>query len=151
MISGFVTTVRPKAAARALANAVDLDVPYAMNLITVTQEFLKTNPDTAERLLKAYIEGVGSMIRDKALATRIFGKYFKRSDAEFLDETYAIVTKFLERIPRVDPRTISTAIEVESIKGASAAQLTDKLVDNSIVDRLVRDGFTDRVFGKSAR
>jgi NitT/TauT family transport system substrate-binding protein len=151
VISGFVTTVRPKAAARALANAVDLDVPYAMNLITVTQEFLKTNPDTAERLVKAYIEGVGSMIRDKALASRIFSKYFKRSDAEFLDETYAIVTKFLERIPRVDPRTISTAVEVESIKGASAEQLTDKLVDNSIVDRLVRDGFTDRVFGKSAR
>ena len=60
IIAGFVTTVKPKTAARPLANAADLDVPYAMNLITVTQDFLKTNPDTAERLLKAYIEGVGS-------------------------------------------------------------------------------------------
>jgi ABC-type nitrate/sulfonate/bicarbonate transport system substrate-binding protein len=149
IIAGFVTTVKPKAAARPLANAVDLDIPYAMNLITVTQDFLKANPDTAQRLLKAYIEGVGSMIRDKSLATTIFSKYFKRSDPAILDETYAIVVKYLERIPRVDPRTIATAIEIESIKGASAEQLTDKLVDNSIVDRLVKEGFTDRVFGKS--
>jgi NitT/TauT family transport system substrate-binding protein len=151
IIAGFVTTVKPRAAARPLANAVDLDVPYAMNLITVTQDFLKTNPDTAERLLKAYIEGVGAMIRDKDLASKIFRKYFKRSDPVFLDETYAIVVKYLERIPRVDPRTIATAIEIESIKGASAEQLTDKLVDNSIVDRLVKEGFTDKVFGKSRR
>lgn len=151
LISGFVTTVKPKAAARPLANAVDLDVPYAMNLITVTQDFLKANSDTAERLLKAYIEGVGSMIRDKALAAKIFTKYFKRSDAEFLDETYSIVVKFLERVPRVDPRTIATAIEIESVKGASVEQLADRLIDNSIVDRLVKEGFTERVFGKSGR
>ena len=151
IIAGFVTTVKPKATARALANAADLDVPYAMNLITVTQDFLKANPDTAERLLRAYIEGVGSMIRDKALASKIFSKYFKRSDPAFLDESYSIVAKFLERIPRVDPRTISTAVEIESIKGSSAEQLTDKLVDNSIVDRLVKEGFTDKVFGKSGR
>ena len=69
-----------------------------MNLITVTQDFLKANPDTAERLLRAYIEGVGSMIRDKTLASKIFSKYFKRSDPGFLDESYSIVTKFLERI-----------------------------------------------------
>ena len=151
MVAGFVTTVRPKAAARPLANAVDLDVPYAMNLFTVTQDFLRVNSETAERLLKAYIEGVGSMIRDKSLAAKIFSKYFKRSDPAFLDETYAIVTRFLERVPRVDSRTIATAIEIESIKGTSAEQLSEKLVDNSIIDRLVKEGFIEKVFGKTAR
>ena len=151
MISGFVKTVRPKAAARPLATAIDLDVPYAMNLITLTQDFLKANPDTAERLLKAYIEGVGSMVQDKPLAWKIFSKYFKRNDTEFLEETYAIIAKFLEKVPRVDPRTIATAIEIEAIEGARAEQLTARLVDNSIVDRLVKEGFTERVFGKAGR
>jgi NitT/TauT family transport system substrate-binding protein len=59
IIAGFVTMVKPKAAARPLASAADLDVPYAMNLITVTPDFLKANGDTAERLLKAYIEEAG--------------------------------------------------------------------------------------------
>ena len=151
IIAGFVTTVKPKAAARPLPNAADLDVPYAMNLITVTQDFLKTNPDTAERLLKAYIEGVGSMIRDKGLATKILSKYLKRDEPAFLEESYSIVTKFLERIPRVDPRTITTAVEIESIKDSSVEQLADKLIDNRIVDRLVKEGFTAKVFGKGGR
>ncbi len=151
IIAGFVTTVKPKAAARPLASAADLDVPYAMNLITVTQDFLKANRDTAERLLKAYIEGVGSMIRDKALATKILSKYLKRDEPAFLEESYSIVSQFLERIPRVDPRTIATAVEIESIKDASAEQLADKLIDNSIVDRLVKEGFTEKVFGKGIR
>ena len=151
ILAGFVTTVRPKAAAKALLNAADLDIPYAMNLITVTQDYLQKNPDISERLVKAYIEGVGGIIHDKGLAAKIFTKYLKRSDSVFLDETYSIVSKFMERVPRVDPRTISTALEIESIKGANADVLVEKLIDNSIVDRLVRDGFTEKVFGKGSR
>ncbi|MBI4528522.1 MAG: ABC transporter substrate-binding protein [Deltaproteobacteria bacterium] len=151
MLAGFVTTVRPKAAARSLFNAADLDIPYAMNLITTTHDFLQRNPDTAERLLKAYIEGVGAMVHDKELAARIFAKYFRRNDPGFLEDTYSIVNKFMERTPRVDPRTISTVLEFEPIKGAEADALAAKLIDNSIVDRLVRDGFIERVFGKTKR
>jgi len=151
IVAGFVTTVKPKTAARPLANAADLDIPYAMNLITVTQDFLKKNPDTAERLLRAYIEAVALMMQDKGLAAKIFTKYLKRSDPAFLEETYSMVSKFLERVPRVDPRTISTAIELESIKGTNAEVLAEKLVDNSLVDRLVKEGFIEKVFSKGSR
>lgn len=151
MLAGFVTTVKPKAAAKALLNAADLDIPYAMNLITVTQDYLHKNPDTVERLLKAYIEGVGAMIHDKGLAMKIFTKYLRRSDPSFLDETYSIVSKFMERIPRVDPRTVSTVLEFEPIKGADAEVLAAKLIDNSIIDKLVKEGFIEKVFGKANR
>jgi NitT/TauT family transport system substrate-binding protein len=151
MFAGFVTTVKPKSAAKALLNAAELDIPYAMNLITVTQDYLQKNPDTAERVLKAYIEGVASMIQDKNLAAKIFAKYLKRSDAGFVEETYSIVAKFMERIPRVDPRTVSTVLEFEPIKGADADSLAAKLIDNSIVDKLVKEGFTEKVLGKANR
>ena len=150
-LAGFVTTVKPKSAAKALLNAAELDIPYAMNLITVTQDYLQKNPDTAERVVKAYIEGVASMIQDKELATKIFAKYLKRSDAGFLEETYSIVAKFMERVPRVDPRTVSTVLEFEPIKGADAGVLAAKLIDNSIVDKLVKEGFTEKVLGKANR
>lgn len=151
MLAGFVTTVKPKSTAKALLNAAELDIPYAMNLITVTQDYLQRNPDTAERVLKAYIEGVASMIHDKGLAAKIFAKYLKRSDPGFLEETYAIVEKFMERIPRVDPRTVSTVLEFEPIKGADAESLAAKLIDNRIVDKLVKEGFTEKVLGKGNR
>ena len=54
-----------------------------MNVMAVTREFLQKNPDTVERVIKAYIEAVGAMNHDKEATLKVLAKYFKRSDAEF--------------------------------------------------------------------
>ncbi len=150
-IAGMVTAVKPRGAARALLNAADLDIPFAMNVMAVTQDFLHKNPDSVERAMKAYIEAVGVMNHDKESTLKVLVKYFKRNDPNFLDETYGIVTKFTEKTPRVDPRNVSTVLEFEPVKGVDAESLTPKVIDNSLVDKLVREGFIDKVFGKAAR
>ena len=58
-VAGIVTGVKPGAPARALLNAYDLDIPFAMNVLAITREFLQKNPDTVERVVKAYIERSG--------------------------------------------------------------------------------------------
>ena len=150
-VAGIVTGVKPGAPARALLNAFDLDIPFSMNVMAVTREFLQKNPDTAERVVKAYIEAVGAMNHDKEATLRVLAKYFKRNDADFLDETYALVTKFTEKTPRVDTRNVATVLEFEPVKGVDAETLTAKVIDNSVVDKLVKDGFIEKVFAKAAR
>ncbi len=51
-IAGIVTGVKPAAPSRALLNAADLDIPFAMNVMAVTRDFLQKNPDTVERVVK---------------------------------------------------------------------------------------------------
>src|SRR5918992_682486 len=92
-VAGIVTGVKPAAPSRALLNAFDLDIPFAMNVMAVTREFLQKNPDTVERVIKAYIEAVAAMNHDKETTLKVLAKYFKRSDADFLDETYRLVTR----------------------------------------------------------
>ena len=147
----MVTAVKPRAAARALLNAADLDIPFAMNVMAVTREFLLKNPDTVERAMKAYIEAVAKMNNDKEATLKVLAKYFKRNDASFLDETYGIVTRFTEKIPRVDARNVSTVLEFEPVKGADAETLTPKVIDNSVVEKIAKEGFIEKVFGKSLR
>ena len=43
-IAGMVTSVRPRSPANCLMNAADLEVPFAMNAIAVTPEFLQKMP-----------------------------------------------------------------------------------------------------------
>jgi len=150
-IAGIVTGVKPGAPARALLNAFDLDIPFSMNVMAVTREFLQKNPETAERVIKAYIEAVGAMNHDKEATLKVLAKYFKRSDANFLDETYALVTKFTEKTPRVDARNVATVLEFEPVKGVDAETLTAKVIDNSVIDKLVKDGFIEKVFAKTVR
>jgi NitT/TauT family transport system substrate-binding protein len=150
-IAGMVTAVKPKAAARALLNAADLDIPFAMNVMALTREFLQKNRDTVERAMKAYIEAVGLLNSDKDSTVRVLAKYFKRNDPAFLDETYALVTRFTEKVPRVDARNVATVLEFEPVKGIDAEMLIPKVIDNSIVDKIVKEGFVERVFGKPLR
>jgi NitT/TauT family transport system substrate-binding protein len=150
-IGGMVTSVKPRAPSRALLNAADLDIPFAMNVMAVTREFSQKNPAIVERAMKAYIEAVAKMNNDKQATLKVLAKYFKRSDSSFLDETYGIVTRFTEKIPRVDARNVATVLELEPAKGADAETLTAKVIDNSIVEKIAKEGFIEKVFGKSLR
>jgi ABC-type nitrate/sulfonate/bicarbonate transport system substrate-binding protein len=150
-IAGIVTGVKPAAPARALLNAFDLDIPFSMNVMAVTREFLQKNPDAVERVIKAYIEAVGTMNHDKEATLKVLAKYFKRNDPNFLDDTYALVTKFTEKTPRVDTRNVATVLEFEPVKGVDAETLTPKVIDNSVVDKLAREGFIEKVFAKAGR
>lgn len=145
-LAGMLTAVKPRAPARALLNAADLDILFAMNVMAVTQDFLRKNSDTVERAMRAYIEAVALMHHDKDLTLRVLQKYFKRSDPVFLEETYQIVSRYIEKIPRVDPRNVATTLEFEPVKGVDAETLTPKVIDNRIVDKLAKEGFIDRLY-----
>jgi ABC-type nitrate/sulfonate/bicarbonate transport system substrate-binding protein len=150
-VAAIVSAVIPRAPSRALLNAADLDIPFAMNVFAVTREFLQKHPDTAERLVKGYIEAVGAMNHDRDTTLKVLARYFKRNDPAFLDETYTLVTKFTEKTPRVDSRNVATVLEFEPVKGVDAETLAPKVIDNSIVDKLVKEGFIDRVFARPGR
>jgi NitT/TauT family transport system substrate-binding protein len=147
-IAGMVTAVRPRAPARALLNAAELDIPFAMNVMALTQDFLHKNPETVERAMRAYIEAVALMHHDKETTLKVLQRYFKRSDPGFLEEMYNIAARYIEKVPRVDPRNVATTLEFEPVKGVDADSLTPKVIDNSLVDRLVKEGFIDKVFAK---
>jgi ABC-type nitrate/sulfonate/bicarbonate transport system substrate-binding protein len=150
-IAGMVTSVRPRTPANALLNAADLEIPFAMNVFATTQEFLQKNVQVAERLLRAYIDGVAGLNSDRETALKILAKYLKRNDPAFLDEMHKLSVRFTDRVPKVDPRTVATVLEFEPVKSVDPESLTSKVINNSIVDRLAKEGFIDKLFNKGAR
>ena len=151
LIAGMVSTVTPKGPARALANAADMDIPYAMSVIAVSRNFLQTNRSTVERAMRAYVEGVAMMVYNKDRAGKILAKYLQRSDAAFLDETYTFVRNYTERTPRVDPRVVPLLLEFDPVKGVDPDALAVKMIDNGIVNQLLQEKFIQKQFGKEFR
>ena len=152
-VAGIVTGVKPAAPARALLNAFGAghslchECPCDHPGVSAEK-----NPDNrGARGLRAYIEAVGAINHDREATLKVLAKYFKRSDPNFLDETYALVTKFVEKTPRVDARNVATVLEFEPVKGVDAETLAPKVIDNSVVDKLVKEGFIEKVFVKTAR
>ena len=106
---------------------------------------------SAERLLRAYIEGGAAMNHDRETALKVLAKYLKRDDPAFLDEMYKIAVKFTDHNPRIDPRTVATVLEFEPVKGVDAESLAPKAIDNSLVDKLAKERFIDKTFSKATR
>jgi len=88
------------------------------------------------------------MMHDKENALRVLAKYLKRSDPSFLEEMYTTARTFMERVPRVDARTVATVLEFDPVKGVDPDALASKVIDNGLVEKLVKEGFIEKVFGK---
>jgi NitT/TauT family transport system substrate-binding protein len=141
MVAGAVRSMKPGPKTRMLVDLPDLGIPFSMDLITVKRDYLKSAPKNVEAMLKAYIEGVAALRSIKELAYKVLGKYMLGA-AESLDEAYEYAVKYLDRSAKIDPAVIQTVLNWEN-KGEGS---TNEFFDNSIVDRIIKEGFVERLY-----
>lgn len=146
MIAGAILSVRPGPKAQVLVDLPDLGIPYSMDLIAVKRDYLKSSPRTVEGILKAYIEGMFALKTKKEEALKALAKYMRRTPAT-VAEPYEYAIKYLETVPVVEPATITTVLNWEG-KGDMPV---GGFYDNTIVERLVKEGFVDRLYKEGGK
>ena len=143
---GRVASQAPGPQAKLLVDAAELGIPFSMNLLGVSTDFYRKSPKTVESIVAGYVEGIAGLKNRKSQALKMLARYMgPRGGAPEMH--YEFVMKYLDAIPRIDPAAVDTVLEMVGSAGATKA----KLFDNSIVDRLVQDGFIDKLYkgGKS--
>jgi NitT/TauT family transport system substrate-binding protein len=147
-IAGAVTgelRAAPPSQPKILVRLIDLGIPYSMNTIAVSRDYYRREPDTVERIVRAYAEGVAFMNQQKERALKIIAQYAHFPDTKAAEEHYRDSVTYLERIPRAEPEAIQTILEFMGKKGVPV----ETFMDNTIVDRLSREGFFDKLYKKS--
>ena len=144
-IAGAVTSelrVVPPSQPKMLVRLVDLGIPYSMNMIMVSKDYLRRSPEGAERVMRAYAEGVAFIHHNKERALKIIAKYAHLPESKGVEDFYRDATTYLDRVPRTDPEAVQTILEFMGKKGAPV----ETFYDNSIVDKLAREGFFDSLY-----
>ncbi|MBM4261436.1 MAG: ABC transporter substrate-binding protein [Deltaproteobacteria bacterium] len=141
---GRVSSQAPGPQAKMLVDAAELGIPFSMNLLTVSNDYLKRSPKSVEAIVAAYIEGIAALKTRKPQALKLLEKYMGARGGS-AEGHYEFVTRYLDATPRVDPAAVDTVLEMVGSKGAAKSNL----FDNSIVDRLARDGFTDKLYKRA--
>jgi NitT/TauT family transport system substrate-binding protein len=139
-----ISALRVNAPMRMLADLAELDIRYSNIVIAVSRDYQRRNSDTVEAMVRAYLEGVAAANQQKESALRVIQKYTRLQDRKLIDELYADAVKFLERVPRLDAESIAPIVE---FMGKKPIPL-ETIADNSIVDRLAREGFIEKLYGK---
>ncbi len=148
LIAGAVTGdlhAAPPSQPKILVKLIDLGIPYSMNMIAVSRDYLRRNRDSVEAMVRAYAEGVAAMNQDKEKALKVIAKYARIPDAKGIENHYADSVTYLDRIPRAEPEAVQTILEFMGKKGVAP----ETFQDNSIIDKLIKEGFFDKLYKKS--
>lgn len=147
LIAGAVTSelrVSPPSQPKILVRLVDMGIPYSMNMIAVQREYLKRNPEAVENMVRAYVDGLAFMHRNKDRALKIIAKHSRLNDAKLIDQFYDDAVTYLDKIPRAEPEAVQTILEFMGKKSVSV----ETFQDNFIVDKLAREGFFEKIYKK---
>ncbi len=136
---------------RILANMADMQKPYPLPFIcaVTTKSFLAKKRDTVKKTVMALIEAAHFFKTHKAATEKIVAKYLRGANQAYLDSSYQSTAKILERIPYTTREGMKIQLD-DALKQNPAAKVTvDSLIDDSIVRELEKEGFIDKVYGKS--
>lgn len=137
---------------KSLANTSDYDDIYAPTVYVFKKSTLAANPKLPELLLKAHAEAIKRLYDDKAFAVKTYLKYNPSDDPADVGRVWDLYTmkQTYERIPYVLAPAVQYMI-AHPVDEQLGAQLRSfdfrKVIDNTLVDRLVKEGFFEQLFG----
>ena len=136
---------------KSLANTSDYDDIFAPTVYLFKKTTAAANPLLVEALIKAHTEAIKRFYDDKAFALKAYLKYTHEDPAELerVYDRYAKTNTF-ERVPYVTRASVQYMID-HPVDEQVAAQMRKfdfrTVVDNTTVERLVRQGFFETLFG----
>jgi ABC-type nitrate/sulfonate/bicarbonate transport system substrate-binding protein len=148
LIAGAVTSelrVTPPSQPKILVRLVEMGIPYSMNMLAVQRDYYRRNPEPVEAMVKAYADGIAFLHHNKERAIKIITKYSRLNDPKSIQDFYNDSVTYLDRIPRAEPEAVNTILEFMGKKGTPL----ETFMDNTIVDRLNREGFFEKLYKKS--
>jgi len=137
-----------------LANLADYNDIYASSVYLFTKKTITSNPKLPELIIKAQAEAIKRFYDDKAFAVKAYLVYDKQEQAD-IERVYGLYAKnsAYEKIPYVLAGAIKSVVDQADAQTATAMRSFNfkSVVDNSTVDRLVKEGFFEKLFGASVK
>jgi len=140
---------------KSLTNLADHPEIFASTTYLMKKSVVAANPKLPELLIKAQAEAIKRFYDDKDFAVRAYMVYDPQSRAD-VERFYDIHSKgnLFERVPYVYAGSIKAVIEEQTDPQLIAVMKGydyRKVVDNTYVDRLVKQGYFEALFGPSIK
>ncbi len=132
-----------------MIDLMESKISFPQNCFIVKRSYLESNRDKVTNFMKAIIESIYLLKKDRALALRLIKKYIRVNDEEAAIGYDYYLAKHSEGILDVpDRRGIQFVIQETAKTNPKAAGQTPetlKLLEPSVLDDLKKSGFVDRV------
>jgi NitT/TauT family transport system substrate-binding protein len=135
----------------ALINMTELGIPYPQEGVVVSRQMIGSRRETIIRFLKAYIEGVKELKTDKEFAIAVMAKHLRldrKKDREALEDSFKeVVIEQMLKVPSINLEAIKVGLDLlGKDKPARASSNPRDYVDGTLMQELVKSGFTEQLY-----
>jgi len=134
-----------------LADFSEMPIPYPQQVMATRERFLKTEPDLAERLIKAFVAANAFTLdpKNKNRVKATLTKYLRLGNIDAAEEQYQSGLAVLPKKPYVDVAGISSMIEFLIESDPAVAKIKpEQVINHAIMKKLDESGFIEHPFGK---
>ena len=131
-----------------LADLSAIGVDYQGAGVVTTQSYVRENPETIRRYLRAYVEGLHRLKTDKTFSMKVIGKYSRISEADALEETYQhYAVKVMPRVPYPTTKGIQMVLDEMSLRNPKAKGIQPgSFIDVANLKELEQSGFIKNLY-----
>lgn len=128
---------------RILLRLSELKASFPMNVVIVRRPYLEKNHDVVKRFMKAYADAVYQLKHDRKKAIAVLHKRLMQKEQDVIEATYDYYAPKFEFPPRVSREGAAATAKfvMGRVAGGKAKIDVNKLIDESIVDELDKEGF----------
>ncbi len=133
-----------------LADLSNSGIDYQGAGVVTTRSFMRENPDTIRRYVRAYVEGLQRLKTDKTFSLKVLAKYTRIKEPETLEETYQhYAIRVMPKIPYPTTKGIQTVLDEIGSRNPRAKSLTPaNFIDVTYLKELEQSGFIKNLYGE---
>jgi ABC-type nitrate/sulfonate/bicarbonate transport system substrate-binding protein len=124
------------------------DLKYPPSCVGSSRAFVRRNPNTVERFLKAYTEAIHVIKTDSALAKRVYAKEYRESDAAVVDKIVTVYSGLFKSIPSVPASGLETVIREAAARKPLPSEdfrQPDFYKDDAPLQKIVKEGWIEQL------
>jgi len=139
------TSIRAKAAGmKSIVDITALKVPFLFTAMLSSPKVIREKNDALTRFLRAYIEALAVIRRDKETTMRSMGKFLKTNDQAVLESVYDDYKDVFPVTPLMTAAEVQAVLDVAKSPKAKTMK-PQEFFDNSIVQKIQGSGFIEQV------
>jgi ABC-type nitrate/sulfonate/bicarbonate transport system substrate-binding protein len=128
---------------------VDLtnSIKYPPSCLASTRSFVRNNPNTVERFLKAYTEAIHLIKTNPPLAKKVYAKTYRESDTKVIDKVVDHYVEIFKSVPTIPQAGLETVIrDLASRKPLAKEFLQPEIYkDDAPLQKLIKEGWFEQL------
>jgi NitT/TauT family transport system substrate-binding protein len=125
------------------------DFVYPASCVVSSRVFIKESPRVVDRFLRAYVEAIHLIKKDRPFTEKVFNKWLRQPDPEIAKRTVQVYAELFKRVPTVTDGGIKAVLEELAESSPVPKEMMNRLDyfrDPAPLERLVKEGWIEQLY-----